>query len=174
MIDHPKTAHGPAPHRPTDRASISPALANDRSTTTAPAVHYDADVAESGGGRFIVTGRGLNLIVIHADPERQFCHELTLRGVPDGPIQFYRSDHGGVASVSFKSIYRAAKHATSLCNEFPRLRVRMSGDERARVKGEPEAVAQGGSSAVRRHPSTREKSRPVGGQWGEDFGGATS
>ena len=126
----------------THACSVSQALSrtypagDSGSITQTPAVHYDADVAESGGSRFIVTGRGLNLIVIHADPERQFCHELTLRGVPDGPIQFYRSDHGGMASVSFKSIYRAAKRCTNLRDKFPSLEQRhppMSDEAKIRV-----------------------------------------
>jgi hypothetical protein len=46
---------------------------------------------------------------------------LTLHNVPDRPIQFYRADHCGMASISFKSIYLAAKHRTALGNRFPRL-----------------------------------------------------
>lgn len=85
---------------------------------------YEANIAEYDGGRFIVTGRGVGLTIIHADPERRFCYELARLGVPDGPIQFYRADHGGVASISLKSIYGAARHRTDLGDKFPSLEKR--------------------------------------------------
>ena len=100
---------------------------------------YEADISEYSGGRFIVTDRRMNLVVIHADPERQFCHELTQRGVPDGPIQFYRADLGGMASISFKSVYRAAKHHTSLGEEFPNLKKRDTGTAASVLRGVSEA-----------------------------------
>jgi hypothetical protein len=103
------------------------------------------------------------LSVIHADPERQFWHELTLRGVPDGPIQFYRSDHGGMASISFKSIYRAARRRTDLGDKFPELakcHSPMTEEDKIRSKF-TRRQPQDGVSEASGYPSTSQKSRRV-------------
>lgn len=124
---------------------------------------YKADIAECGGGRFIVSGRGLSLVVIHADPERRFCYELTRLGVPDGPIRFYRADHGGMASVSHKSIYRAAKHRTDLGDKFPSLEKRdppMSHGDKIRARPHRRQLQDRVSEAPG-HPNTPQKSGRV-------------
>jgi hypothetical protein len=106
----------------------------------------------------MVVGRGLSLAVIHADPERRFCYELTRLGVPDGPIQFYRADHSGKASISFKSIYRAARHRTALLDRYPRLETR---DDEHRAASRLRASTQDGVSEALGHPSTPKKNRRV-------------
>jgi hypothetical protein len=127
---------------------------------------YEADIAEYGGGRFKVTGRDMSLTVIHADPERQFCHELTKLGVPDGPSLFYRADHEGAPSISFKSVYRAAKHITRLGTQFPKLKPRtfqMSNEKisRARMVSNGSRAPQDSVSEAPGYPSTLEKSGSV-------------
>ena len=102
--------------------SLSASVSPDACATDGLAVDpYHADITECSGGRFKVTARGFDLEIVSSDPEHDFCLALVRRGLPDGPIQFWR---GETPSISFKSVLRASAQQISRGNEFPRLRKR--------------------------------------------------
>jgi hypothetical protein len=100
-----------------------------------PTPRYEADIVYLGGGVFRVTGRDIDLVVVSADPEYDYAHELACtlgdRLQPETGILFWR---GSTPSISFSSVLKASRVRIDLGSKFPALRKRMSDDEKAAMR----------------------------------------
>lgn len=82
-------------------------------------INVDIAELETRDGRFQAKCREVELTEISRDPEYDACHALTLAGVPDAPVTFWRDR---VQTLTHSSFYEMGKRRIALGQEFPRVR----------------------------------------------------